>query len=308
MAINTGDGTRKSLRQLSCSSELTSGVHNELIMLMILNILVSVTAILGNTLILLALNKVSSLHSPSKLLFRNLATTDILNGIIIEPLFAVFLFSITKGQWNICHYIIEFVTVVGYSLCGVSILTMASISVDRLLALLSGMRYRQVVTRKRVWMTVVFTWIVASVGSVMYLWDQQITIWYAQTVILLCLVTSLFSYSKIFLKLRHNRVQAQGHIDQDHASHGVSSRMARYRKTVYSVLWVKLALVICYLPYLIVNILMFFTAPSHFLLIVFVFSVTCVFLNSTLNPILYCWKIEEVRGAVKDTIRQLFAQ
>ena len=242
MAINTGDGTRKSLRQLSCSSELTSGVHNELIMLMILNILISVTAILGNTLILLALNKVSSLHSPSKVLFRNLATTDILNGIIIEPLFAVFLFSITKGQWNICHYIIEFVTVVGYSLCGVSILTMASISVDRLLALLSGMRYRQVVTRKRVWMTVVLTWIVASVGSVMYLWNQQITIWYAQTVTLLCLVTSLFSYSKIFLKLRHSQVQAQGHIDQDHASHGVLSRMARNRKTVYSVLWVKLEL------------------------------------------------------------------
>ena len=43
-------------------------------------------------------------------------------------------FSITKEQWNICHYSIEFVVVVGYTLCCVSILTMASISADRLLA------------------------------------------------------------------------------------------------------------------------------------------------------------------------------
>ena len=170
------------------------------------------------------------------------------------------------------------------------------------------MRYRQVVTRKRVWMTSFWLGLLRVSVQLCTFGDLQITIWYSQTLVLLCLATSLFSYSKIFLKLRHNRVQAQGHIDQDHASHGVSLRMARYRKTVYSVLWVKLALVICYLPYSILNILMLFSAPSQFLFDCICISVTCVFLNSTLNPILYCWKIKEVRGVVKHTIRQLFAR
>ena len=34
-------------------------------------------------------------------------------------------------------------------------------------------------------------------------------------------------------------------------------------------------------------------------------TTTLVFLNSSLDPILYCWKVEEVRQAVKDTIRQV---
>ena len=32
------------------------------------------------------------------------------------------------------------------------------------------------------------------------------------------------------------------------------------------------------------------------------YTITLVYLNSSLNPILYCWKVEEVRKTVKDTI------
>ena len=34
------------------------------------------------------------------------------------------------------------------------------------------------------------------------------------------------------------------------------------------------------------------------------FALTLVLLNSTLNPFFYCWKIGEVRQAVRATIRQ----
>ena len=37
------------------------------------------------------------------------------------------------------------------------------------------------------------------------------------------------------------------------------------------------------------------------------FTVTLVLLNSSLNPFLYCWKIREVRQAVRDTLRDLFS-
>lgn len=46
------------------------------------NIIFSITAALGNILIFIAFHKESSLHPPSKLLFRCLAATDLCVGVI----------------------------------------------------------------------------------------------------------------------------------------------------------------------------------------------------------------------------------
>ena len=51
-----------------------------------LNIFLSITASLGNALILVALHKVPSIHPPTKLLFRCLAVTDLCIGLIVQPL------------------------------------------------------------------------------------------------------------------------------------------------------------------------------------------------------------------------------
>ena len=76
---------------------------------------------------------------------------------------------------------------------------------------------------------------------------------------------------------------------------------------VYSALWVQFSLVLCYLPFIVVEIVIVEankrTFPSH-LLVTRGIAATLLFFNSTLNPFLYCWKISEVRQAVKQTIRQ----
>ena len=92
MAITncTGDEKQKTIEELVCSAELTEGLHNYLICFFVVNIFLSITAFLGNALILVALHKDSSLHPPSKLLYRNLATTDLCVGIIAEPLVVAF--------------------------------------------------------------------------------------------------------------------------------------------------------------------------------------------------------------------------
>ena len=52
------------------------------ILLSSLNIFLSITATLGNVLILVALRNVSSVHPPTKLLLRCLAVTDLCVGLI----------------------------------------------------------------------------------------------------------------------------------------------------------------------------------------------------------------------------------
>ena len=304
---NFTEDDSKTLEELFCTAEFLRGVDGELIFFSALNIFLSITAFLGNTLILVALHKETSLHPPSKLLYRNLAITDLCVGIIVEPVAVTYWTSVVKERWDICYYSLRTGAFSGYTLCVVSALTLTAISVDRLLALLLGLRYRQVVTLRRTSITVIGFWILSIVGASTIIWNLFITTWYQYIVAGLCLVTIIFAYTKIFCTLRHNQIHVQNHVAQGQPSQAIPAlNIARYRKAVYSALWVQGTLIICYLPYGIAAALKRQRGMTLSIYRAQQFTATLVYLNSSLNPLLYCWKIREVRQAVKETLKQMF--
>ena len=291
--------------ELHCLPDLTTGIYGHLTLISVLNSFLSIAAFFGNTLVLVALRKESSLHPPSKLLLRNLAATDLCVGLIAEPLYAASLLTVVNDQWNACRYVVVVVAITGSILFSVSLLTLTAISVDRLLALLLGLRYRQVVTLRRAYGTVIAFWAVSTASSTIGLFWSSLIIrsWYRITNILLCLVTSIFSYTKIFINLRHHQNQVQDQVQQPNQTN--QRNMARYRKAVSTALWLQFTLVACYLPYGVLKILLYHAKPPSSVYLAWNYTFTLIFLNSTLNPILYCWKIDEVRHTVKNTIRQV---
>ena len=297
----TGDGIQmKTLEELVCSPTLTSGSQQPSIHLAVLNIFLSLTAILGNSLILVALRKESSLHPPSKLLYRNLATTDLLVGLVTHPLSVTYRISSIYKQWNLCRYSRSAGYLSSYALCGVSLLTMTTISVDRLLALLLGLRYKRIVTLKRTYIIVATVWVSSGVAALCYILNKRIVFWFLYIIVPLCLVISIAAYTKIFHTLHYNKARVQQQSSQPN-----SLNILRYRKAVHSALSVQLALVVCYAPYIIVESVTARrkTLSSH-IVVIRGTVVALLYFNSTLNPFLYCWKISEVRKAVKQTIRQ----
>ena len=299
----TGDGQQRAVGDLTCWPHLAPGPHGRLTFLSVLNSFLSVTAFLGNSLILIALHKESSLHPPSKLLLRSLATTDLCVGLIAEPLYAAYCISIANEHWNMFRYALPVSFTTASIFCGVSVLTLTAMSVDRLLALLLGVRYRQVVTSKRTCAIVIAIWVVCTVSSAMSFWNPLITLLCVIIGTSLCLVISVFSYTKIFLTLRHHQNAIQDHVQQPNQTNQLN--IARYKKAVSTAIWLQLTLVACYLPCNIVAVLTSYSRLSSSLCYAWIYTVTFVYLNSSLNPILYCWKIEEVRQAVKNTIRQV---
>ena len=123
----------------------------------------------------------------------------------------------------------------------------------------------------------------------------------------MCLVTTIFAYTKIFRVLRHNQIHVQNHVAQGQRSQAIPLNVARYRKAVYSALWVQITMIVCYLPISIVAALTPQKGISLSVYRAWQFSDTLVYLNSSLNPLLYVWKIREVRQAVKETLRQLYS-
>ena len=271
----------------------------------LMNIPLAVAAFLANIAIFIALRKATSIQPPTKLLFGNLACTDLCVGLISQPLFIFHLMSISQRRLDLCRYTEKFGYISTVSLCGVTLLTVTAISVDRLLVLFKGMGYRQVATLARARVLIVTIWISGVCTGVSFVWNIRLFFGISCISIASCLATSTFCYTKIFLTLR--RQQERVHHNDGHQPNKSSSpvNVTRYRKSVFTALLIHFTLIACYLPYTAVKTVTTFAVVTPALLTVEAFLATLIYLNSTLNPALYCWRIKEVRYKIKETLENL---
>ena len=303
----TENAEEKTYERLFCSQEITAGIRGYLIFISAFNVLLAICSSLGNILILIALHKETTLHAPSKLFLRSLAITDLLVGVISEPLTITYWMSAVRKRQDDCYNALFTSFIASYLLCGMSLLTLTAISVDRLLALTLGLRYRQVVTVKKACACVIMFWIVSITCSAMYAQNVRITIWYSHIVIPVSFFTSVSSYTKIFWELHHQEIQVRGNIIQREQSSNSSSaalNISQYRKGVSGVIWLQVAVAVCYLPHGIITALWTYSGQSSAIIVLRQFTITLVYFNSSLNPLLYCWKISELRQSVKELLRR----
>ena len=267
-----------------------------------INVASSITATLGNALILVAFHKETSLNAPSKLLLRCLAISDICVGLVVQPLLVTLLLAAVDHRWNFCQVAERLWYSSSTPMAGFSLATSLAISIDRLLELSLGIRYRQVVTMRRARFFVAMFSLFSIGNCVTELLHSFPFLVYSASIWALCLVTSVCCYTRIYLILR-NHIQAQ--VIPQGQQNGISSlNLSRYKKTVSTALWVFAVLMICYLPFglvlLVQTMLSELTQP---ILIISFFALIPVYLNSSLNPLLHYWKIREVRHAVKETLK-----
>ena len=225
-----------------------------------LNIFLSFTASLGNALILLVLHKVSAVHPRTKLLFRCLAVTDLCVGLIVQPTYVVISFmdvyaTVITINSSITYYFGEIQHGLSFALCGVSVFTSTAISVDRFLALKMSVRYRQVVSLRRVRTAITCFWLIGiSVGLLSCFWSVRIAFMAFSIIIAFSLVISVIFYTKIYLRLQQHQTQVE-HVHQGQPNReGNPLIITQYKKTVHSIAWVQIAMVVCYVPFIIFNI------------------------------------------------------
>ena len=171
MANLSEDGNRTATEDLFCTT--ASYVAYQKLLISAVNITLSITAFLGNILIVIALKRVSSLRPPSKLLLGCLASTEVCVGLITQPLFVAYIMSPKHSM--LCFYISILFNRLSVILGGISLSTLTAISVDRLLALLLGLRYRYVVTLRRVQSYVVSSCFFSIVTTLTSSYDAWIT-------------------------------------------------------------------------------------------------------------------------------------
>ena len=182
--------------------------------------------------------------------------------------------------------------------------TTTATSLDRLLALLLGIRYRQIVTVKRVYAAVLVIWVSSLPGFAFqfYIVDEKSII--GASAVFLCLILSTYCYLRIYLKLRHRQSQVR------QTNQTTLMSLTRYRKTVCNSLWVQSMLFLCVMPFCVIASFAYAAVvnrkSSAFQYIALLSASTLIFFNGSVNPFLYCWKIKQVRQAVINTLRNIF--
>lgn len=80
------------------------------------------------------------------------------------------------------------------------------------------------------------------------------------------------------------------------------------RKSALGSFYLYLVFIACYLPLgcNIVSILIYGSTTTNRVLSLYAW--TLMFLNSSLNPVIYCWKMRHIRYAIKDTLRNIFTR
>ena len=210
-----------------------------------LNISLSITASLGNILILIALCKVSSIYPPTNWLFGCLAVTDLCVGLISQPLYAIELF-LFAGYIDMYGMLVIFFLNLLFV-----VLTSAAISVDRLLALLLRLRlkccnFAASSCSNRLFLVIavfngsLFTALILVFFAINII---EVSFWIFIGLIILSITISTFCYITIFFTLRHRQAHLQDHAQPGQLNGGGKPQnIARYKKTVSSIAWMRLAL------------------------------------------------------------------
>ena len=87
--------------------------------------------------------------------------------------------------------------------------TLTAISVILLLVILLGLRYKEIVTLRLMYINLAIVWVVCLVAGLFFHLNYRITSWYSLIGVSSCLVISIASYTKIFRTLSHHQAQIQ---------------------------------------------------------------------------------------------------
>ena len=269
-----------------------------------INSVCSFVAVVGNVLTILAFLRNSSLRTPSFLLLCSLSISDLGVGLISQPLFIALRVAETKIDRELsCNLSIAYSSCTG-CLVAVSFLAITAISFDRFLAVHLGIKYRSVVTVKRMKVAITILWMVGIIFGVTYALDSSI-FFILVIIIGLCLVFGTFNYLAIARKLYAHSAQLQAHnSDVKDGKQRHSFNLGQYKKTLKSMLYVYAAYMMCNLPYLCCVITMKSIGSSSSVYAVYLVTVTFLLANSAINPFLYYWRITELREEVRRMLGQ----
>ncbi len=295
---------------LSCSGDNWKNESFFYVVTFATNVLVAVlspVAVVGNALILTAIWKRTFVRTPFHILLSGLAITDLCTGLIAQPFVVAANFIYIKQPHLVCSRPTFLLALRGIAngsatyFISMTVLFITLISIERWL----HMSRRSLVTSHRGCLTVAIVLLLPIPLVVLrcFVVDFKETyereIYFALMImVLFCFVITAFAYFSVYRIIRHHQQQVRANeTSQNFGQPAID--LAKYKKSVVSILYILLLFSVCFLPFVISTVVYLILGKRVELVVAFSVSLLLLFLSSSLNPVLYVWRMNDIRNGVK---------
>ena len=285
------------------ASRNTSPYYQVTLTTCVVTSLLAPMAVVANYFILIAIWKNKSLRTPSYVILAGLSFTDFCTGLLSQPFYVVYKLADIAGNLKMFCLAGAVAESVAVFLASLKFVVMAITAVERWL----HMSRRSLLTVRRL---VIFhiasaAFLVITVAAHMYEKEMSPAVSTVMSVIRLWgltvgVIATAFSYFKVFRILRRHQCLVQTNEN--------AIDIAKYRKSIFTILYIFAIFVLSYIPYL--CCILVFLAMQHYgtslsSMTAFNACAVILFSSSFFNPLLYYWRIKEIRDSVKNIVRKL---
>lgn len=270
------------------------------VIVVVMNILLSLSGAFANMALISAYGMNNRLRTLSNMLLVTLACSDLLVTAIVQPLFVL---RMLKEILGVHHCLLWTSTrLLSYFCCGVSVLTVVIITIERFITLAYPYRHQRILTRTRLKTVVVSTWLATFVLVISHLGlvPYKILLTVGATLLLSSIFTIISTWVWIHRLLRRHRNNIKMNQMPSTMANKTRNRKLAFRHTKTCYLIVSMAL-ICYFPAFLM-MAYFSSEPTNFVLIFVVcpWADTLMFANSFLNPLLVLWRKRDFKETARE--------
>ena len=275
----------------------------------VLNFVFSLAATLANLLVIRALMKNSAIPATVKKLFLSLTFSDLAVGLLSQLMSAIIsavMLKMASSEDDLaffCPTVLIVHLYFQYLLAFASFLNVTVIAFDRLLAVSLHLRYQELVTPIRVTMVLVSLWLTSCVSPFLFIFLPKGIQMVTGVISVIGYVLTTAAYVRIYKVVKYHQNQIYS---QNQLQNAQTREAHKQRKSAYNSLFVSVAFLACYLPFLPCTILYLTNTSEIPYLVAYSASTFLIYLNSSVNPFIYCWRYPEIHKSVKSTVKQIF--
>lgn len=267
--------------------------------------------VFGNAFVVYAVRKdpLRNLRSsPSNFILQSMATADLLVGLVLSPIHAYWLLALAVSHKIAFSF--HAIYSLSSTLIGASLAHVMLLSIDRLCAVVTPLKYKSIVTRRRIKLAVTVLWfyfICFGIGAFVFVDSFFIIslVFGVHTVVMLNV--TFYIYVVILYRLRKNYKFWQkrvlgGDVRVSHQCY--SDKEMLFAKAMAIVICVSLFIIT---PHFVLLTLVFFCIPCYsypkMLLVCTGLEITLTYLNLVVNPFVYCWRLPKYREVWKRYVK-----